>query len=83
MRELRRLYRLLLEHFRAKWEPVRVKEMRPNKNLERFHDSIKLGTALDNLISFVNELLEPVHDSANSEPFWLRITFVYKFSTYH
>jgi len=36
-----------LEHFRAKWDPVRVKEMRPNKSLERFHDSIKLGTALD------------------------------------
>ena len=35
-----------LEHFRAKWTPVRVKKMRPNKNLERFHDSVKFGNAL-------------------------------------
>jgi len=35
-----------LEHFRAKWKPVRVKEMRPNNSLERFFDSVKLGTAL-------------------------------------
>jgi len=36
-----------LEHFRAKWEPVRVKEMRPNKTHERFRDSIILGTDLE------------------------------------
>ena len=35
-----------LEHFRAKWTPVRVKKMRPNKNLERFRDSVKFGNAL-------------------------------------
>ena len=34
------------EHFQAKWEPVRVKEMRPNKNLEPVRDSVKTGTAL-------------------------------------
>ncbi len=35
-----------LEHFRAKWTPVRVKKMRPNKDLERFRDSFKFGNAL-------------------------------------
>ena len=35
-----------LEHFRAKWIPVRVKKMRPNKDLERFRDSVKFGNAL-------------------------------------
>ncbi len=36
----------LLEHFRAKWESVRVKEMRPNNNLKPVRDSVKIGTAL-------------------------------------
>ncbi len=36
--------RPLAEHLRMR--PVRVKEMRPNKSLERFLDSVKLGTAL-------------------------------------
>ncbi len=36
-----------LEHFRAKWAPVRVKEMRPNNNLKPFCESNKVGTALD------------------------------------
>jgi len=36
-----------LEHFRAKWTPVRVKKMRPNKGLERFRDSVKFGNALE------------------------------------
>ena len=35
-----------LEHFRAKWTPVRVKKMRLNKDLERFRDSVKFGNAL-------------------------------------
>jgi citrate/tricarballylate utilization protein len=30
-----------LEHFQAKWIPVRVKKMRKNKNLEHFHVSMK------------------------------------------
>jgi len=37
---------MTLEHFRAKWTPVRVKKMRPNKDLERFRDSVKFGNAL-------------------------------------
>jgi hypothetical protein len=32
-----------VEHFRAKWEPVRVKKMRQNKKLEPGFDSIKTG----------------------------------------
>jgi cystathionine beta-lyase len=35
-----------LEHFRAKWTPVRVKKMRQNKNLEPRSDSIGTETAL-------------------------------------
>ena len=30
-----------LEHFRAKWEPVRVKEMRQNKEIDHFRASMK------------------------------------------
>jgi hypothetical protein len=33
----------MLEHFQAKWTPVRVKKMRKNKNLEARFDSIKSG----------------------------------------
>jgi hypothetical protein len=36
-----------LEHFRAKWTPVRVKKMRRDKKLEQFSDSAKRGTALE------------------------------------
>ncbi|SFI44931.1 hypothetical protein SAMN05216304_102801 [Bosea sp. OK403] len=36
---------ILLEHFRAKWTPVRMKKMRQNKELEHFHDSEKRGNA--------------------------------------
>jgi cytochrome c peroxidase len=36
-----------LEHFQAKWTPVRVKKMRENKNLEPRFDSIKSGNALE------------------------------------
>lgn len=36
-----------IEHFRAKWILVRVKKMRLNKDLERFHESVKFGNALD------------------------------------
>jgi len=35
-----------LAHFRAKWLPVRVKEMRQNKNLELGSDSIRTEKAL-------------------------------------
>jgi len=35
-----------LEHFRAKWLPVRVKKMRQNKNLELGSDSIRTEKAL-------------------------------------
>jgi hypothetical protein len=35
-----------LEHFQAKWTPVRVKKMRKNKNLEPRFDSIKSEKAL-------------------------------------
>jgi hypothetical protein len=35
-----------LEHFQAKWTPVRVKRMRKNKNLEPQFDSIKSGNTL-------------------------------------
>jgi hypothetical protein len=37
---------LTLEHFQAKWTPVRVKKIRENKNLEPRFDSIKSGNAL-------------------------------------
>jgi hypothetical protein len=37
----------LLEHFRAKWLPVRVKKMRQNKTLELGSDSIRTEKALD------------------------------------
>jgi hypothetical protein len=35
-----------LEHFQAKWEPVRRPEMRQNKKIERFHDSTQHESAL-------------------------------------
>jgi hypothetical protein len=35
-----------LEHFQAKWEPVRRPEMRQNKEIERFHDSTQHESAL-------------------------------------
>ncbi|CAH1662678.1 hypothetical protein CHELA40_12278 [Chelatococcus asaccharovorans] len=35
-----------LEHFRAKWTPVRVKKMRQNKDMEYFRDSEKRENAL-------------------------------------
>ena len=38
-----------LEHFRAKWVPVRVKKMRQNKEIEHFRDSEKRGNALAKL----------------------------------
>jgi len=38
--------RKCLEHFRAKWLPVRVKKMRQNKNLELGSDSIRTAKAL-------------------------------------
>ena len=37
----------LLERFRAKWIPVRVKKMRQNKNLEPRSDSIGTEMALE------------------------------------
>jgi hypothetical protein len=47
-----RLYRLLfLEHFPAKWTPVRVKKMRQNKGLEIFSDSIRSEKALAGIAS--------------------------------
>jgi hypothetical protein len=36
-----------IEHFQAKWTPVRVKKMRENKKLEPFHVSMKHEKALD------------------------------------
>jgi hypothetical protein len=36
-----------LEHFQAKWTPVRVKKMRKNKNLERRSDLIRSENALE------------------------------------
>jgi hypothetical protein len=38
---------VLLERFRAKWTPVRVKKTRQNKNLEFGSDSIRTENALD------------------------------------
>ena len=38
--------RARLEHFQAKWTPVRRPEMRPIKHLERFPDSHQTGSAL-------------------------------------
>ncbi len=35
-----------MEHFRAKWTPVRVKKMRPNKDLEHGSDFIFCERAL-------------------------------------
>jgi len=70
-----------LEHFRAKWKPVRVKEMRPNNNLERFLDSIKLGTALVRIrgqarqkpgLSFLHNLSNPAIADKSPAPVALR-----------
>jgi hypothetical protein len=36
-----------LEHFRAKWMPVRVKKMRQNKDLELLSDSAETESALE------------------------------------
>jgi hypothetical protein len=36
----------MLERFRAKWIPVRVKKMRQNKKIERGRDSIQSERAL-------------------------------------
>ncbi len=38
--------RFMLEHFQAKWMPVRVKKIHQNKNLELFHVSMKREKAL-------------------------------------
>src|SRR5450631_141139 len=35
-----------LEHFQAKWTPVRVKKLRSNKDLETFSDSMGSENAL-------------------------------------
>jgi len=37
----------LLEHFPAKWTPVRVEKMQQIKTLEHFPDSIEAENALD------------------------------------
>jgi hypothetical protein len=37
---------VLLEHFQAKWMPVRVKKMRQNKNIESCSDSIGTDKAV-------------------------------------
>ena len=50
----------ILEHFRAKWEPVRVKEMRPNNSLEHFRakwEPVRVKEMRP------NKNLEPVRDS--------------------
>ncbi|MFB9262736.1 hypothetical protein ACFFWD_06035, partial [Bradyrhizobium erythrophlei] len=40
-----RFFSRLLERFRAKWMPVRVKEARQNKNLEFGSDPIRTETS--------------------------------------
>ena len=50
-----------LEHFQAKWTPVRVKKMRQNKNIEPRSDSIGTDKALPMLLQclfgvFVTEI---------------------------
>jgi hypothetical protein len=40
-----------LEHFQAKWEPVRRPEMRQLKEIERFRDSTQTESALARGIS--------------------------------
>jgi predicted N-acetyltransferase YhbS len=42
----------LLEHFPAKWKPVCVEKMRPNKELEPHFDSIEMEKALVGAIQF-------------------------------
>jgi hypothetical protein len=44
---LRRRTAAVLERFRAKWIPVRVKKTRQNKRLEPGSDSIRTDKALD------------------------------------
>jgi hypothetical protein len=47
----------LLERFRAKWKPVRVKKTRQNKRVEPRFDSIKTGMALGmRLVTFGTSL---------------------------
>jgi hypothetical protein len=41
-----KLWRAVLERFRAKWIPVRVKKTRQNKKIERGRDSIQSERAL-------------------------------------
>jgi hypothetical protein len=49
----------VLEHFQAKWTPVRVKKMRYNKDLETFSDSMGSENALgDDLIKGIPESVE-------------------------
>jgi transposase len=45
--ESENLNRKALEHFQAKWTPVRVKKMRRNKNLQPHSDSIGTEKALE------------------------------------
>src|ERR1700722_5747606 len=49
MRHGSRAYRSVLERFRAKWIPVRVKKTRQNKILEPRSDSIGTEQALGNV----------------------------------
>jgi hypothetical protein len=50
------------KHFQAKWTPVRVKEMRKNKNLEYFHVSMKRE----------NTLAKPPRPGGDARPLNLR-----------
>jgi hypothetical protein len=43
-----------LEHFQAKWTPVRVKKMRSNKDLEIFSDSMGSENALAETANVAN-----------------------------
>jgi len=47
LRRDRRLRAALLEHFPAKWMPVRVEKMRQIKKLEPFPYSIEAGNAIE------------------------------------
>ena len=49
LRVTKRIFQLL-EHFTAKWMPVRVEKMRQIKKLELFPDSIETGNALAGLL---------------------------------
>jgi hypothetical protein len=50
-----------LEHFQAKWTPVRVKKMRSNKDLERFSDAMGSENALDEVHPPETKLSEAAH----------------------